>query len=77
MELSDNISSPTIISLEGNIGSGKSTLLEVLRKMHSNDSSICFIDEPLSIWNQIKDSSGETILEKYYADQKNMHFRFK
>ena len=44
MELSDNISIPTIISLEGNIGSGKSTLLEVLRKMHSNDSSICFID---------------------------------
>ena len=77
MELSDNISNPTIISLEGNIGSGKSTLLEVLRKMHSNDSSICFIDEPLSIWNQIKDSSGETILEKYYADQKKYAFSFQ
>jgi len=77
MELSDISPGPIIISLEGNIGSGKSTLLEVLRKMHSNDPSICFIDEPLGIWNQIKDSSGETILEKYYADQKKYAFSFQ
>lgn len=77
MELSVITTSPTIFSIEGNIGSGKSTLLEVLRKLHSNDPSICFIDEPLDIWNQIKDSSGETILEKYYADQKKYAFSFQ
>jgi len=68
---------PIIISIEGNIGSGKSTLLDKLKDEYKNDSSICFIQEPISIWNTIKDSSGITILEKYYDDQQRYAFPFQ
>jgi deoxyadenosine/deoxycytidine kinase len=68
---------PIIISIEGNIGSGKSTLLERLKEVCQLDPSICFIQEPVDIWNTIKDSSGETILEKYYADQHKYAFSFQ
>ena len=68
---------PIIISVEGNIGSGKSTLIEQLEQLCQLDPSICFIKEPLDIWNTIKDSSGETILEKYYANQPKYAFSFQ
>lgn len=68
---------PIIISIEGNIGSGKSTLLDKLKDKYKNDSTICFIQEPISIWNTIKDSSGNTILEKYYENQEKYAFSFQ
>jgi len=74
---SSSSSNPTIISIEGNIGSGKSTLLERLKEVYQLDPYICFIQEPVDIWNTIKDSSGETILEKYYADQHKYAFSFQ
>ena len=74
---SSSSSNPIIISIEGNIGSGKSTLLERLKELYQLDPSICFIQEPVDIWNTIKDSSGETILEKYYADQHKYAFSFQ
>jgi deoxyadenosine/deoxycytidine kinase len=66
-----------IISIEGNIGSGKSTLLSELKTRYAADSSICFLEEPVGIWNTITDASGVTILEKYYADQKRYAFSFQ
>lgn len=66
-----------IISIEGNIGSGKSTLLSELKMRYAADSSICFLEEPVGIWNTITDASGVTILEKYYADQKRYAFSFQ
>jgi deoxyadenosine/deoxycytidine kinase len=66
-----------IISIEGNIGSGKSTLLSELREKYADDHSICFLDEPVHVWNNIKDENGTTILEKYYADQKRYAFSFQ
>jgi deoxyadenosine/deoxycytidine kinase len=66
-----------IISIEGNIGTGKSTLLCELRKRYADDASICFLDEPVHVWNTIKDAAGVTILEKYYADQKRYAFPFQ
>jgi deoxyadenosine/deoxycytidine kinase len=66
-----------IISIEGNIGSGKSTLLAQLKTIYAEDPSICFLEEPVSIWNTITDASGVTILEKYYADQKRYAFSFQ
>ena len=66
-----------IISIEGNIGSGKSTLLAQLKTIYAADSSICFLEEPVGIWNTITDASGVTILEKYYADQKRYAFSFQ
>ena len=77
MEMSSSNSDPIIISIEGNIGSGKSTLLERLKEVCQLDPSICFIQEPVDIWNTIKDSSGETILEKYYDDQHKYAFSFQ
>lgn len=66
-----------IISIEGNIGSGKSTLLGELKSRYAADPSICFLEEPVGIWNTITDASGTTILEKYYADQKRYAFSFQ
>jgi deoxyadenosine/deoxycytidine kinase len=66
-----------IISIEGNIGTGKSTLLGELRKKYASDDEICFLDEPVHVWNTIKDEQGVTILEKYYADQNRYAFSFQ
>ena len=66
-----------IISIEGNIGSGKSTLLAELKTRYAADPTICFLEEPVGIWNTITDASGVTILEKYYADQKRYAFSFQ
>lgn len=74
---SENLTKPIIISIEGNIGSGKSTLLDRLKDKYKNDSTICFIQEPISVWNTIKDNSGTTILEKYYEDQQRYAFPFQ
>jgi deoxyadenosine/deoxycytidine kinase len=71
------ITKPIIISIEGNIGSGKSTLLAKLQEVYGNDSSICFLQEPVDIWETIKDEQGTSILEKYYADQKRYAFSFQ
>jgi deoxyadenosine/deoxycytidine kinase len=68
---------PIILSIEGNIGSGKSTLLEKLQEIYGIDSSICFLQEPVNIWDSIKDEQGISILEKYYADQKRYAFSFQ
>lgn len=68
---------PIILSIEGNIGSGKSTLLTKLQEIYGVDSTICFLQEPVNIWDSIKDEAGLSILEKYYADQKRYAFSFQ
>jgi len=64
----------TIISIEGNIGSGKSTLLKRISETNSN---VITLQEPVDMWNTIKDENGKTILELYYADQKKWAFAFQ
>ncbi len=66
-----------IISVEGNIGSGKSTILEYLKKKYNNDNSIVFLQEPISEWEKIKDDNNNTILTKFYNDQKKYSFAFQ
>ena len=68
---------PIILSIEGNIGSGKSTLLTKLQEFYANDPSICFLQEPVDVWDSIKDEAGVSILQKYYADQKRYAFSFQ
>ena len=63
-----------IFSIEGNIGSGKSTLINNLKKHVDN---IIYLPEPVDLWNEIKDSNGVTIIEKYYQDQKRYAFPFQ
>jgi len=65
-----------VISIEGNIGSGKSTLVEELKKSIKSDR-ICFLEEPVNIWNSIVDIEGVTMLENYYKDTKKYAFAFQ
>ena len=66
-----------LLSVEGNIGSGKSTLVGNLRRKFGDVDDICFLDEPVDEWEQIKDADGKTMLEKYYADQEKYAFSFQ
>ena len=66
-----------IISIEGNIGSGKSTLVEQLKTILLGRKDICFLDEPIDLWNSIMDIDGKTIIEKYYENQERYAFAFQ
>ena len=68
-----------IFSVEGNIGSGKSTLIKQLKKnMKQVDGmSIVYLEEPVDIWQQIKDENGDNMIVKYYQDQKKYAFQFQ
>lgn len=73
---------PIIISIEGNIGSGKSTLMTYLKHnylyVNGGVLRVGYIDEPIEIWNSIRDSAtGENIIEKYYKDQQRYAFSFQ
>jgi deoxyadenosine/deoxycytidine kinase len=66
-----------LISIEGNIGSGKSTLVHNLEKKYGNNPEFCFLQEPIDIWNTIKDENGVTILEKFYENNEKYAFAFQ
>jgi len=68
---------PQIISVEGNIGSGKSTLVANLEKVYKNNADYYFLQEPVSIWNTIKDEDGITIIEKFYGETEKYAFQFQ
>ena len=58
-----------IFSIEGNIGSGKSTMVKKLRnylKKNYYNYYLIYVQEPVNIWESIKDSKGDTILKKFY-----------
>jgi deoxyadenosine/deoxycytidine kinase len=65
-----------IISIEGNIGSGKSTLIKKLNEDLSF-KNVLFLPEPVDVWNEIKDTNGVTILEKYYINKSRYSFSFQ
>ena len=64
-----------IFSIEGNIGSGKSTAINNLKNKHG--SSVHFLQEPVHIWEQIKDSFGQNMITKFYQDQERYSFSFQ
>jgi deoxyadenosine/deoxycytidine kinase len=83
---------PLIISFDGNIGSGKSTTCyeyeQYLKKMISSSSSalptissfeeeICFLDEPVALWNEVCDKDGVNILTNLYKDIRANAFKFQ
>ena len=66
-----NTRRPRICAIEGNIGAGKTTIYEHLKRHFASSSSrVVFMPEPVDIWETIRDASGKTILEKFYADPK-------
>lgn len=66
--------------IEGNIGVGKSTLLKKLKKEIGNyyqDMPIIYLQEPVEIWESIKDENNENIIEKFYKNNKKYSFSFQ
>ncbi len=68
------MSSPILISIEGNIGSGKSTLLKGLRE---TEPDWMFVDEPVDSWLNIRNDHGESLLEVFYKDIKRWAYSFQ
>jgi deoxyguanosine kinase len=71
-----------IISIDGNIGSGKSSIIKYFKKYYEDNSSdfnqkICFLQEPVDIWNTITDLEGKTMIEIFYSDPNNYAFAFQ
>uniref|UniRef100_A0A6C0C106 Deoxynucleoside kinase domain-containing protein n=1 Tax=viral metagenome TaxID=1070528 RepID=A0A6C0C106_9ZZZZ len=66
-----------ILSIEGNIGAGKSTLLNELQCRLKNNPYVIFMLEPTSVWENIKDDEGHSVLEKFYSDQEKYAFSFQ
>jgi len=60
-----------LLSVEAIIGAGKSTLLEALAAR----SDIVVVREPVDLWDQQRGS--ETLLSRYYGDQKANAFMFE
>ena len=85
MNMNMNKKTTTMFSIEGNIGSGKSTLLENFQTSLNDQSfeingikkRVCFVQEPVEVWNSIKDKDGNNMLTKYYGDQKKYAFSFQ
>ena len=67
-----------LFTIEGNIGVGKTTLINTLRNIiEIKDRKVIFLEEPVSIWESIKDDNGKNIIENFYADQKGHAFAFQ
>lgn len=73
------MSSIYILSIEGNIGSGKSTMLKHLKinLVTDDEFKIVFVDEPVSSWENIKDSDGKNMIKKFYENQMKYAFAFQ
>ena len=70
---------PMIITIEGNIGAGKSTFIKELinsEKMKTTNT-ICFLQEPVAMWESIKNENKETMIECFYKEQENYAFQFQ
>lgn len=67
---------PMVIAIEGNIGAGKSTLLRELETTFSSEYVIC-MQEPVDLWERVKDEKGFTILSKFYEDPSKYSFPFQ
>lgn len=62
-----------VISIEGNIGSGKTTLIQLLSKRITSP----VLEEPVSLWNNVRDESGRNVLQAFYADKTRVAFVFQ
>ena len=76
--------SPLILSLDGNIGSGKSSVMRYLEKNFANycaskdnNCKICFLQEPVSIWESICDENGKSIITHFYENNERYSFAFQ
>ena len=68
--------SPTIFFIEGNIGSGKSTFLKNIQQ-YSSIANAQYLQEPVDIWKETKDSDGKNILDHFYLDMEKFCYSFQ
>lgn len=68
------MSSPILITLDGNIGAGKSTLLDALKKQLPH---VTVIPEPVGEWLQMKNEHGESLLSLFYKDTRRWCYTFQ
>ena len=66
-----------IISIEGNIGSGKSTFFNYCRAQMYDRPDIIFVEEPVDVWESIKDSNGINLLQQFYNHPYDYAFCFQ
>ena len=71
------MTSPIVISVEGNIGSGKSTLLKYLTSDLQLSRPVVFLQEPVDEWQKIMSEEGETMLQKFYKNKARYAFSFQ
>lgn len=69
--------SPTIISIEGNMGAGKTTFINTLQEYFKDKHPIHILEEPVSLWQSIKDQEGKDILSHFYEEQSKWAFSFQ
>jgi deoxyadenosine/deoxycytidine kinase len=67
----------SIISIEGNIAAGKSTFLQELMGRHACNPNVVFLDEPVELWESVKDKYGVSMLQKFYSNPKKYSFAFQ
>jgi len=67
-----------IVFIEGGIGCGKSTLVRHMQEYcKKNSFKYLTIQEPVDIWNSIKDENGKNIIEAFYENQTKYSFIFQ
>jgi deoxyadenosine/deoxycytidine kinase len=72
------MTTPLLISIEGNIGAGKTTILKMVSEMYSKSKEkIVYLKEPVELWYNIKDETGKTMLENFYENPKKNAFAFQ
>lgn len=73
---------PLFISIQGNIGSGKSTIIKNLKEyfdkeLAQSQLTVCFLQEPVDIWETIKNKEGKSMVELFYSNQEKYSFAFQ
>ena len=75
---------PIIVSIDGNIGSGKSSVVRYFEKNFAKfcaskgyTCKICFLEEPVNVWESIKDENGKGVIENFYENNERYSFAFQ
>jgi deoxyguanosine kinase len=69
------MSTPIIVSCDGQIGAGKSTLLEVLKEALPDVEVVL---EPVGEWLRLRDpATGKSLLELFYEDKRRWAYTFQ
>ena len=68
---------PSIISIEGIPGSGKSATMTLLAERFKDVPDVLVLQEPTSIWEEIKNEDGSNLMDLYSSDRERYGFIFQ